>query len=350
VSLSDEVLAIRSSAAMSDCTHVAAVRISGPGAFEAVDRVCPREIYVQDGQALHTLLLDDAAHPVADVYVCADGDDFLIVGETRGHSLLHYLRDVTGSERGVSVQDLTPTHEVVSLNGPYAWELLAEVLTPEIIGLPYLGLFHSDDIVCLRGGKAGEYGYDMLVPRDGAEELRERIVECGVGFDLRIAGLEALDACALENWFFNVRREGGADVTPLELQLQWRVSYRKSYPGSAALLARRSAGAQRRVSLVGAQDELVVGDPLVWGERPVGDLLAAARSPTLDAWLGIALLDAALAHPGLSDFAVAREKARIPLTTISAPPINNRSLFVDPQRHTYRTRDRDRFPPLRPTP
>jgi len=36
----------------------------------------------------------------------------------------------------------------------------------------------------------------------------------------------------------------------------------------------------------------------------------------------------------------------VPASTLSAPAIDNRSLLVDPQRHSFATRDTDRFPPL----
>jgi aminomethyltransferase len=347
VRLQDEVAAIRTSAAMSSGAHVAAVRVSGQGAFDAVDRVCPRELYIQEGQALHTVLLDDEAHAVADVYVCAGAEDFLVLGETRaGASLMDYLSDRLGQAPNVALDDLSSTHRVVSLNGPYCWEILADVLTPEIIGLPYLGLFDAGDCTCLRAGKTGEYGYDLLVPRENAAQLEERIVERGAGFDLGVASLEALDACALENFFFNVRREGAADVTPIELQLQWRVSYQREYPGAAALLERRSRVAKRRAVLVAAETELATGDAVTWGERRIGELIAAAPSYTLGGSLGIALLDAPLAHAGLSDFAAARGELRVALRTLSAPPVDNRSLYVDPQRHSYRTREADVFPPV----
>lgn len=348
--LEREVSSIRSSAALCSGAHVAAVRIEGPGAYDAVDGICPRELYIQEGQALHTVFMDDDARPVADVYVCADGDDFLLIGEAHTESLIDYLRERIGEAPGVLVRDLADTHEIVSLNGPYSWELLGEVLTPEIIGLPYLGFFHQEEIVCLRAGKTGEYGYDLLVPRTAASQLTERIVEVGAAFDLGVAGIEALDTCALENWFFNVRREGRAPITPIELQLQWRVSYDRSYPGSAALLERRSASAKRRVVLVAAATELSNGEAIVWGERTIGSVIAAQRSYTYGGWLGIALLDAALAHAGVSEFAALCGASRVALRTLSAPPVNNRSLYVDPQRHSYRTRDRDEFPPIGPTP
>src|SRR5437870_25042 len=83
------------------------------------------------------------------------------------------------------------------------------------VGLPFANLFRFDRWLCVRAGKTGEYGYDLLVPRGEVETVRARLLEKGRRFELGEAGLEALDACALENWFFNVRREGREPVTPV---------------------------------------------------------------------------------------------------------------------------------------
>jgi aminomethyltransferase len=347
VSLQDEVATIRGAAAWCTGEHVSAARVTGPSAYEAIDAVCPRELYIQDGGALHTLFLDEHARPIADVYVCADGDDFLVIGETSGPTIAEYLRTEIPASLSAVVDELTATHELASLSGPYAWEVMSDVLTPEIIGLPYLGFFHHEDIVCLRAGKTGEYGYDLLAPHETMSKLKNRVLDAGAEFDLREAGLAAVESCMLENWFFNVRREGRSGATPLELQLQWRVSYGKSYPGSVELLARRRRGPSRRAVLVLSAEELVTSDAVVLGESAVGEMLAAGSSPTLGGWLGIALVDVGLAHPAITDLAVSRDRSRLPLVTVSAPPINNRSLYVDPQRHSFRSRERDAFPSVR---
>ena len=121
------------------------------------------------------------------------------------------------------------------------------------------------------------------------------------------------------------------------------------FPGAAALRERRAA-ATRRATLVVADGDLSVGDTVVWGEQRIGELLSASPSHTLGGHVAVALLDAAIAHPGSSDFAIVSGNGRLPIRTVSAPPVNNRSLFVDPQRHSYRTRDKDVFPPLVPAP
>ncbi|MCP5067184.1 MAG: hypothetical protein GY946_11515, partial [bacterium] len=81
--------------------------------------------------------------------------------------------------------------------------------------------FGEEDCYCFRAGKTGEYGYDLLVPHAQYDPLHDKLQDIGRAFDMQPVGLAALDQCALENWFFNIRREGQLGLTPLELQ-RWR--------------------------------------------------------------------------------------------------------------------------------
>jgi N-acetylgalactosamine-6-sulfatase len=78
------------------------------------------------------------------------------------------------------------------------------------------------------------------------------------------------------------------------------------------------------------------------GDNNVGKVLAAVESPFLMKWVGAALLDLHVAVPGVGGFSVAGQAAR----TSSPPVINNRSLYVSPQRHTWADRDSSEFPVL----
>jgi glycine cleavage system aminomethyltransferase T len=76
------------------------------------------------------------------------------------------------------------------------------------------------------------------------------------------------------------------------------------------------------------------------GER-VGSIINVCKSPVRDEWLALAVVDRDVAHPGIA-FTI----GGVHVDSISSPAINNRSAYVDPQRHSYHTRDRDTFPPL----
>jgi glycine cleavage system aminomethyltransferase T len=158
--------------------------------------------------------------------------------------------------------------------------------------------------------------------------------------------LETLDLCALENGFFSVRHASAEGLTPLELQLQWRVSTRKSFPGAKAIEERRAKGMDRRLTHFVAREGVKTGDPIRDADGPVGQVTAAAFSPGIGGVAGIALLDLSVAHPGIDAFFVRTANADQPIRTVSSPLLFNRSLLVDPQQHTYATRDQKSDPPL----
>ena len=344
---SDEYAAIRQSAAWTRSSHMVCCRICGEGAYDLLERVCPAELYLRDGQVLHTLFLDERASFLADIYVCRDDEDFLLLSETApGVDPVAYLQDALIDGDEVEIQDLSATHTVLSLNGPYAWEVLAELLGPDVISLPYMSFFVDDGLVCVRAGKTGEFGYDLILPRGESAEWEGKLRNLSDRFDLREADLAVLDQCALENWFFNIRREGGCGVTPLELQLQWRISAKRSFVGSAAYSSWKTSGPQARVVTVTANQPLAIGVPVSLGGREIGSIINAGQSPLLGDWIGLALVEIGLSHPGIPGLTANVAGHRTDLSAVSPPVLNNRSIFVSPQVHSYATRSEFEFPPL----
>jgi glycine cleavage system aminomethyltransferase T len=160
--------------------------------------------------------------------------------------------------------------------------------------------------------------------------------------------LDTLDLCALENGFFSVRHGSVEGLTPIELQLQWRVSTRKRFPGVAAIEDRRVKGIRRRSTHFVARDGVKTGDLIRSSEAPVGEVMSAAFSPAVDGIVGTALLDLSVAHPGIDEFVVHDGASTFPIRTVSSPLLLNRSLLVDPRRHSYATREDAVHPPLWP--
>lgn len=347
MSLDDEVLSVREGVTLASLEHVARVRVTGADAHAAVDAVCPRELFLYEGQMLHTLLFDADGRIVADLHVARDEDGFFLLADgVSAGELVSVIAQHAPSAADFQAIDLDASHDLVSFNGPYAWELLSEAVTPEVIGLPYLGCAALLGVACFRTGRVGEYGYDVLVPRAESASFSARIEPLSHEFSLRRVSLAALDVCALENFVFNPRGEGRVLRDPIELQLQWRLSYAKEYPGVGRLRELRKRGPEHRAVLLASDEELVAGDEVLCGERKIGSVIHAHRSPTRGDFLAVARLKTAYAAPGLERYAAVRAGARASASVVSAPAVNNRSVYVDPQRHAHRTRQSQDFPPL----
>lgn len=348
--------ALRTAAAATRLEHVRAIRLSGPGALDLIDVLTTSRLFLRENQMLHSLMLDGLARPFADVFVCQDEDAWILLAEGPTFEALQAhverVRHQRAPSADVRIEDLLACHQLWSVDGPFAWESTAALLGPEVLGAPYLSFLRLGEVTCFRAGKTGEYGYMLLVPAAPAPELWRRLLDVGAPLGLLEANRAALDQCALENWHFFMRAldgvEPGLALTPLELQLQWRVDPEKDFEGAEALRERRKPGAARRLTCFVAGGPVRPRDPVRLDNGTIGSVLVADRSTIRGDWVGWALIDVDLAWPGIRSFCVASAEGPVPIETRSPPLLDNRSLFVDPHRHSFRTGDAEAFPPLVP--
>jgi glycine cleavage system aminomethyltransferase T/acyl carrier protein len=335
--------ALRRRVALCVSPDIRRARVQGPAAFDLVDRLSTRDVFVRSGQILHSLFLDAQGCAWADVHIAADDEDFLLFVEGPSQAeLLAYLRDAIGPGEAVEIIDLEPTHALLELSGPFAWELMERLVGPEVLGIPYLNFFDLPELqgLAFRMGKTGEYAYQLLIPRASVETASARLRSLGEAFGLREVGDRATDLCAIETGFFCAREPALRRLTPIELQLQWRLSIEREVRGMDALRAQRAAGASKQIRWFRAVDgrEPAPGATL-WREgSKVGEVLLAHRSAAAGVHVGIALLEPGWSEPDLE----LTDSHRNPLLiTAVAPLVRSLSLYVDPQRHTYATREAD---------
>ncbi len=341
--------ALRWGVAWSQQTVTTTIRVRGDDAHSAVDYLVATDLFLRDGQARPGVLLNEDGSVFSDVYIAQEEDSYLLLAEgpTEGDLLRHIERV---APKGATIENTTGDVDFISIHGPYAWELIGELLGPDFIGLPYLYFYRVDDIFCLRAGKTGEYGYDLIVPKTQTQSLIDKIQSLGAPFGVEQVDQTILDQCALENGFFNARREGSHRLNPIELGLQWRVSSTKDFFGNAAFSALRALGPARRityftsVSPVNEKDAVTFADEsLTLGQtKQIGEVLAAGYSSVLGLHVGAALLEKPYYHAGINEFMISGAK----ISTTSPPVINNRSLYINAQRHAYASRERDRFPDI----
>jgi aminomethyltransferase len=344
VSLASEVFAIRNSAGLSRSTHVTIVRVDGAGALDFLQTASTQSPYMREGRVRHTLLLRDDASVFADAFIVNVDDAFLVLAEGPSEAelvtWLETLRERAGA-KNVNVRGTTGDWATFGVDGPYAWELAAGFMGPTTLGQPYLSLSRREDMMCLRAGKTGEYGYLLMVPSANAESAEAKLREIGGPLDLATVTREALDVCALENWHFSMRQLGTTSfirttLTPIELQLQWRVVYTREFAGAEALRARRAEGPKARVTCFTSSSPIAPGQRVrLHGlEGDAGEVLASCDSPTLGQTVGSVLLDIRVAHPHITFTAGEHE-----IRTCTASLVDNQSLRIQPHKHSYASRN-----------
>ncbi|HTJ83046.1 MAG TPA: hypothetical protein VL400_15100, partial [Polyangiaceae bacterium] len=298
-----EVGAIRLATAWTKLDHAATFVVEGEGAFDAVDALVSSDLFLSDAALRPALVLDDAGQIVADAIVGRLDDRYLLQLEGPSRADAHALVESVAASHGARVVALDATHVALGLLGPYAWELLGEWLGPDLVGMPYLSAFQLGETLVLRAGKTGEFGYDVLLPRDTAEDAIAKLLRIGVELDLASVGLDALDLCALENGFFCVRREGALVTDLAELQLRWRVGRDKSFRGSAAVRSRAASGpVTHRVTWLRSAASLDVGDVVALENEPIGTVVAAGKTVLREGFVGLARIAQPWASAGIGAF------------------------------------------------
>jgi glycine cleavage system aminomethyltransferase T len=340
-----EAIALRHSVGWTRSDHIRCVRLEGPGAFDALDRVCPRELYLRNGQMLLTVFLNPEGQVIADVLVCNDDDEFILCVEGMDDAALTgFLQEHTG-RTDTQIVSLAESHAVVSLNGPYSWEVLSELAGATLIGLPYMTFYHAGSWAVMRSGKTGEYGYDILLPVGEVDGLLDQLDSLKEKFEIVEIGLDALDQCALENCFFSIRREGAATRDPRQLQLHWRFSSRKQYVGSDSLGHTADQPITHRTTTLIAAEAMNAGDEVYLDGKIVGKIANAGHCWHRSESIALALIEARVAYPGIDGFCVGAVDGAA-ARSVSPPALNNRSLYMNPQIHSFAMRDEVDFPPL----
>lgn len=331
--------ASRKNILMVDYSHFGIVEVQGDEAYDFLNRVVGGDLSViRDEQALYTVLLDDKGQIVTDLYVLCDDERFLLLTEwVKGDTLAASLQALVGEEEvEIAAQNQLGT---LLFEGPYSWELMAELFGFDVLGLPFLEFMHVDDVTLLRAGKHGEFSYKVLGPRESLAELWQRALEAGAKFDLKTGGIEFQGRSRLENPCWDPALAGEFTRCPIELQLQWAVRYDKDeFVGKDALLAKLDEGAAQRVVgflVKGDGAAANIGDAVYSGDSVIGKVITLGWSEGVQAHIGQALLDSDYAYAGLDGYAIDASGARVAISTVAIPFLQNFSFLVNPAEHSY---------------
>lgn len=326
-----EYCLVRDSVAASDASHMQRFIVPEASAIDALDPLLAgNAARIRFGRMLHTFMADENGRVIADCYAANNDENYLLLCESIAPDS-DLRRLVTGAHP--EIRDITDTTAAISLDGCKAWAVVKELFGADVLGLPYLSIetyeFGGEKISLMRAGKTSEFGYLLMTPAQSAPKLFEAIMAILPKHGGGICGADIHNDLRLEGRFFNVFAEGAIVGDPLELGLQWMIDFGKdSFRGRDAIFKRREQGLKRKITgiLAGAGDPMDSGDPIFEDKEAVGEVITVCQSYALGRRLGLAMLPAGIAYPGLC-FKL-KSLAGPEAQTVSMPPITPKSLSV----------------------
>ncbi len=196
-----EYNAIRNAAALIDISPLFKYRVSGKDATRLVDRVITRDLRkVSVGQVIYTPWCDEHGKVIDDGTV-SRLEENVYRWTAADPSLRWFTQNAVGLE--VEIADTSESVAALALQGPTSGRLLSNVVEDaDIENLKYFrvtrGVIAGVPVDISRTGYTGDLGYEIWIAADRAVKVWDALVEAGRPFDIKPAGMLALDVARIE--------------------------------------------------------------------------------------------------------------------------------------------------------
>jgi aminomethyltransferase len=326
-----EYLAIRNACVLIDVSPLCKYHITGEDSLRFLNRLVTRDVSkCPIGGMLYTPWCDSQGKILDDGTIAHLGE-----GRYRLTSAEPNLRWLQDNAIGMQVQieDVSEQVAALALQGPQSRRLLMTLTDAPLADLKYYrfvdGVIADTPVMISRTGYTGDLGYELWLNADRAstEGVWDALTTAGRAFALQPAGIWALDVARIEAGLimldvdYTPVNKAISEIqtsTPLELGLEWAVSWNKgNFVGRKALFAEKQRGSSTR--LVGLEIDhneferqhhalgLTVPFPfLAWRAviplhadgQQVGYATSGVWSPTLKKYIALAHLQPQHATPG----------------------------------------------------
>jgi glycine cleavage system T protein (aminomethyltransferase) len=356
-----EYNAIRNAAALIDVSPLFKYVVTGRDAATLVDRVITRDVRaLAAGQVYYAPWCDERGKVIDDGTVTRLAED-----RFRWTAADPSLRWLTQNAAGldVRIEDISEQVAALALQGPTSGRLLNAVADADIRNLKYFrmtsGSIAGVPVDISRTGYTGDLGYEIWVAWDRAVEVWDALMAGGRPFDIRPAGMLALDVARVEAGLllidvdFHSSKKALIDAqtySPFEMGLGRLVQLEAgAFVGRQALVDEARAGWKRQVvgleidwpsieqlyehlgmapQIAAAASRVAV--PVYKNGDQVGRATTTTWSPVLKKLIALATIDAPYFVEGTPlDFEITIEAARqlVPARVVRTP-------FFNPKRKT----------------
>ncbi|MFW2587350.1 DUF1989 domain-containing protein [Sagittula sp. SSi028] len=341
-----EYWACREAVTVQDMSSLRKYDIVGPDAETLLQRATTRNVAkMAVWRGAYTLMCDEAGTVIDDGTLFRLGHDLFrwCCGTEESGRVLQELADEMGLQ--VRVHHMGSGLPNLAIQGPKSRDLLRKITftQPNVPALDHLKWFgvtvarlHDREgapFMLARSGYTGELGYEVFCAQSDALAVWDAIMEAGEEFGVTPMGTEALGTIRIEAGLAAANAEFAPGVDAFEAGLGFAVDLTKpEFTGKAALM--RNAENPRRV-LRGMRLDLTDvphhGAPVLDGERQVGVVTSATRSPSLECAIAIVRLGVEHADTGrrLEIGQMDGRMKRLGGTVCDIP-------FIDPQRKRAR--------------
>lgn len=222
-SVKNEHLNVLTRVGIFDTSHMAAIQVKGPDAFDLIQKCFTNDISacvgrkkrpLSNGRCVYGAILDEKGWVKDDAIIMQidSGHYFVVVNAGMGAEIVrHFVKHLR--DKNVELVDLTDRLGKMDIQGPHAVRVLEKILTqPEKVfdHMPYFSfkgafddhnsgpdpvrLVDGTPILLSRTGYTGELGFEIFIQKNHLTTLWETVLKAGKDSEIMPCGLAARDS------------------------------------------------------------------------------------------------------------------------------------------------------------
>ena len=255
-----EYNAIRNAAALIDISPLFKYRVTGRDASRLVDRIITRDLSkISVGQVIYTPWCDERGKVIDDGTV-SRLEENVYRWTAADPSLRWFTQNSVGLD--VQIEDISESVAALALQGPTSGRLLKSIAEDaDLENLKYFrvttGKMAGVPVEISRTGYTGDLGYEIWVASSQALNIWDDLIERGRPFDIKPAGMLALDVARIEAGLllididFNSSKKALIDdqkYSPFEMGLGRLVNLDKNrFVGQQSLIEEKKRGFAKQI-------------------------------------------------------------------------------------------------------
>ena len=298
-----EYVALQQSAGLLDFSFRSRLCLTGADRARFLHGQVTNDIHgLRAGEGCYAALVTAKGGMQSDLYVYCLTDELLLDFEPGLSGKVSQRLEKYVIADDVQVVDVSPLYGLLSVQGPKAKDLIAELKLFHELPSQALGFVKVDDtglgeVYLMNQPRLGTTGFDLFVPTAGMSELAKRLAGCARAVGGRPVGWEAFETTRIEKGIPRFGVDMDETYFPQECGIESRaVSYTKGcYIGQEVLNRIHTLGhVNKELRGLRLASELatlpVKGDKLFQAGHEVGRITSAVFSPVMNGKIALAML------------------------------------------------------------
>ena len=296
-SYQEEHMAVRSSAAFFDLSHMGRLKVIGK--IDEFDYLIAKNFKNSQNNKMigPTAFLNDKAGFIDDVmtYKINDNEFLIVTNAINREKVLNWIKN----NSSLDVEDLTFKYAMIAIQGRKVWDYIEKIELQPLefrLNTKFLG---EEVFLISRSGWTGEDGVEVWGPPEVITKIVQKLIAVGV----KPAGLICRDSIRQEMGFVLYGEDIDENTTPLEARY-WVFSLDKQFIGKEGLVEQLKTGVDKiRIGLKLKKGERGIPrkeNKIKIFEKEIGYVTSSTFSPYLNRVIGMGYIDSKYALFGYS--------------------------------------------------